>query len=479
LDRNLMTDIELAQLNLTEVAAGIAAKRYSSVEVTRNCLDRLAGIGERLTCVAGIDAEVALTDAKIADADLASGRLRGPLHGVPLGHKDMFFRAGRLTACGSRILAEFVPDHTATVLTRLDAAGALDIARLNMVEFATGGSVFGHNPITGTPKNPWNPAYVTGGSSSGSGAAVAARVVYGALASDTGGSLRIPASCCGLVGIKPTYGRVSRYGAMPLAFSLDHPGVVTRTVGDCALLLGLVAGHDPNDPRSSTRSVPDYSASIEDDVGGLRIGVPNNYFYDYLDGDIRTILDVSIAEYRTAGAVIVPVDIPPSFAQASSLNSLIFHVEAGRVHSKWLRDCPDKYGPRTSDRFVAGLHFPATRYIEALELRTGLLADFVEMVFDKVDILHAPVVPVPLPTIEDSDPAHLPDYGDYSARISHCTRPLNFLGLPTLSMPAGFDGNGLPVGFQLIGRPFDEALLFRAGRVYERETDWTIAAPTL
>ena len=474
-----MNDVELAELNLTEVAAGIAAKQYSSVEVTRNCLDRLADIGERLNCVAGTDPETALLDARKADAKIASGQILGPLHGVPLGHKDMFFRAGRISACGSQILADFIPDHTATVLTRLDAAGALDIARLNMVEFATGGSVFGHNTITSTPKNPWNSDYVTGGSSSGSGSAVAARLIYGALASDTGGSLRIPASCCGLVGIKPTYGRVSRHGAMPLAFSLDHPGVVTRTVNDCALLFGIIAGHDPNDPKSSTRPVPDYSAALEKGVGGLRIGVPNNYFYDYVDERIGKILATSIADLCSAGAVIVPVDIPRSFARASFLNSLVFHVEAGRVHSKWLRDCPEDYGPRTSDRFVAGLHFPATRYLEALNLRTALLADFVDTVFDKVDILHAPVVPVPLPTIEESDPAHLADYADYSAQISHCTRPLNFIGLPTLSMPAGFDANGLPVGFQLIGRPFDEAVLLRAGRVYERETNWMSTSPTL
>lgn len=474
-----MPDANLAELNLEEVAAGIATKRFSSLEVTENCLNRLAKIGERLNCVASIDFQVALEEAKSADSDLASGRLRGPLHGVPLAHKDMFFKSGRVSACGSRILAEFVPDHTATVLSRLDAAGALDIARLNMVEFATGASVFGHNTITNTPRNPWNPDYVTGGSSSGSGSAVAGRLVYGALASDTGGSLRIPASCCGLVGIKPTYGRVSRYGAMPLAFSLDHPGVVTRTIGDCALLLGVIAGYDPDDSRSSTKPVPNYSASVESDIAGLTIGVPNNYFYEYVDPEIAKILNVSIAAYRTAGANIIPVDIPPSFTQASALNSLIFHVEAARVHSKWLRDRPGDYGPKTSDRFVAGLHFPATRYIEALNLRTVLLADFVESVFEKIDVLHAPVVPIPLPTIEASDPEKLSDYADYSARISHCTRPLNFLGLPTLSVPAGFDGNGLPVGFQLIGRPFDEATLFRAGRVYERETNWPNVTPTL
>ena len=472
-----MTDTTLANLSLTEVAAGIAEKRYSSDEVTQNCVDRLAEIGERLNCVAGIDPEAALADAQEADRDLASGRLRGPLHGVPLAHKDMFFRVGRVSACGSRILADFVPNRTATVLTRLDSAGAIDIARLNMVEFATGGSVFGHNPITGTPRNPWNSKYVTGGSSSGSGAAVAARLVYGALASDTGGSLRIPACCCGLVGIKPTYGRVSRYGAMPLAFSLDHPGVVTRTVVDCARLLRIIAGHDPNDPWSSTRSVPDYSAALEGGVSGLRIGIPSSYFYDYVDEAIGELLETSIAVFRNAGADIVRVEIPPSFANASSLNSLVFHAEAGRLHSRWLRCRASDYGPRTGDRFVAGLHLPATRYIEALNLRAALLADFVGAVFGKVDVLHAPVVPIPLPTIAASDPANLPDYADYSAQMSHCTRPLNFLGLPALSMPAGFDANGLPAGFQLIGRPFDEALLFRVGQVYERETGWTRETP--
>ena len=248
-----MTD--LAGLSLSEVAAAIATRRISSLEATQACLDALDQAGPALNCVAGVDHEAALAAAAAADEELAAGRVRGPLHGVPLAHKDMFYRAGRPAACGSRILADFVPDHTASVLARLDAAGALDVAQLNMVEFALGTT--GHNEITGDVRNPWNPAHIPGGSSSGPGAAVAARAVFGALGSDTGGSIRLPAACCGLVGIKPSYGLVSRHGALPLSFTLDHVGPLTRTVGDCAMLLQAIAGHDPRDPTTAARPVPD------------------------------------------------------------------------------------------------------------------------------------------------------------------------------------------------------------------------------
>jgi len=463
-------------LSLTEVAGAIAGRRLSSSEVTRACLDRLATHGAALNCVAGLDAEQALAAAARADAELGAGRLRGPLHGVPLAHKDMFYRAGRPSGCGSRIRADFVPDHTATVLERLDAAGALDIARLNMVEFALGPT--GHNEITGTPRNPWQPDYITGGSSSGPAAAVSSRLVYGTLGSDTGGSIRIPAACCGLVGMKPSYGRVSRYGSLGLSFTLDHPGPLARTVADCALLLQIIAGHDAKDATTSKWPVPDYVGGLDRGVRGLRVAVPQNYFYDPVAAEVRERMDASLEVFRRLGAQTVPVTIP-AIELANPLVTLIIAVEAAALHGSWLRERPADYGKQTLARLAPGLLYPATRYVEALNLRQHVLQEFSASVFAHADLLHLPVIPSPVPTIAQSDVAANPGFSKFILDFGHCVRPFNYLGLPAISVPAGFTGNGLPCGMQLVGPPFGEALLFRAARAYERETGWTSRGPTL
>ncbi len=471
-----MTADEISALSLIEVAAKIADGELSSVEVTEAALDRIARHGENLHCIAHIDPEAALAAAREADRARAAGRSLGPLHGVPLAHKDMYYRAGRVSGCGSRIRADFVPEVTATVLERLDAAGALDIARLHMVEFAYGPT--GHNEVLGTPRNPWNTDHLTGGSSSGPGAAVAGRLVYGALGSDTGGSIRIPSYCCGLVGMKPTYGRVSRYGAMPLSFSLDHIGPMTRTVADCALMTRVIAGPDPRDPTSASRPVPDYLDGIEDGITGLKIAVPRNYFHEFLHEEVGRLIEESIETFRRLGAEIVPLEIP-SLDLANRMVNLVIGVEAATYHAEWLRERPQDYGTQTRNRLLPGLYYPAVRYVEALNLRRKALKDFAGAVFEKADILHAPTVPIPVPRIDEGDVGAKPGFLNYLRIFTHCTRPINYLGLPALAMPCGFTSNGLPCGFQLIGRPFDEATLFRAGRAFERETGCTEAAPPL
>lgn len=460
--------------SLAEAAAAIAARKVSSVELTRAALDGLAKDGEALRCVAGMDREKALAAAAQADRELAAGRIRGPLHGVPLAHKDMFYRAGRLSACGSRIRADFVPDHTATVIERLDTAGALDIARLNMVEFAYGPT--GHNEITGTPRNPWNLDHITGGSSSGPAAAVASGLVYGSLGSDTGGSIRLPASCCGLVGMKPTYGRASRYGSMGLSFTLDHPGPLARTVADCALLLRAISGHDTNDATTSARAVPDYLADLEAPIQGLRIAVPENYFYDPVVPAVRKVLDESLQVFRRLGARIVPVTIP-SIELANPMVLLIMGVEAAALHGRWLRERPGDYGEQTLGRLLPGLLYPATRYVDALNLRQKVMQDFADAVFARADVLHLPVLPIEVPTIAESDLAANPGFSEFVLHFGHCTRPFNYLGLPAVSVPAGRTHNGLPCGMQLVGRPFDEATLLHAARAFERETGSTSIRP--
>ena len=456
---------ELASLTLAQAAAAIAKRQLSAVELTQASLDRLAGVGEGLNCVAGMDREAALQAAERADS--APRRTRGPLHGVPLAHKDMYYRKGRVSACGSRIRADFVADHTATVLERLDKAGTLDVARLNMVEFAYGPT--GHNEITGTPRNPWNPDHITGGSSSGPAAAVAAGLVYGSLGSDTGGSIRIPASCCGLVGMKPTYGRASRYGSLGLSFTLDHPGPLTRTVEDCALLLQAICGSDANDATTSERPVPDFLAAIDKPIRGLRIAVPENYFYDPVVPAVRSVMEQSLAVFKGLGAKIVPVSIP-SIDLANPMVMLVMAVEAAALHGRWLRERPHDYGKQTLGRLLPGLLYPATRYVDALNLRGKVMKNFADAVFERADLLHLPVLPIEVPTIAESDVSSNPGFSDFVLSFGHCTRPFNYLGLPAMSVPAGVTSNGLPCGMQLVGRPFDEALLLRAARAYERET---------
>jgi aspartyl-tRNA(Asn)/glutamyl-tRNA(Gln) amidotransferase subunit A len=472
-----MTDSDVTGLSLTEVAKAIAARELSSVEVTRACLARIEEHDDKLNTIAGLDADAALVAASQADDDLAASNARGPLHGVPLAHKDLFFRAGELSEWGSSMMAGYRPNTTATVLTRLDAAGALDIARLNMVEFALGAT--GHNNDTGTPRNPWNPDYITGGSSSGSGAAVAARFVFGALGTDTGGSIRHPAYCCGLVGLKPTYGRVSRYGAMPLSLSLDHIGPLTRSVSDSALMVQAIAGFDPNDLTSSRMPVPNYLDSLGRSIKGLRIAVPKNHFQDAVDPVVRPFLDESIEVFRACGAEIVPITLPKSFELAAPLGALLLSVEGAARHSKWIRNRFGEYNAAQFNRLAPGFYYPATRYLETLNLRARVLSDFVAEVFDVADLFHAPSVPIPVPTVAESDLGDDPKFNEFVGRFTSYNRPFNYMGLPALCLPAGLDGRGLPVGFQLVGRPFDEAMLLRAGDAYEWETTWTQLAPPL
>lgn len=471
-----MSDAQITGLSLEEAARAISTRAFSSVEITTACLDRLESVGSDLNFVAGMDREAALAAASAADADLAKNGARGPLHGVPLAHKDMYYREGRESGCGSALRAGFVPDHTSSALTRLDKAGALDIARLNMVEFALGTT--GHNDFSGNVLNPWNPGYVTGGSSSGSGAAVAARAVYGALGSDTGGSVRLPAACCGVVGFKPSAGRVSRYGTMPLCTTFDTVGPLTRTVRDGALMMNILAGFDPCDPTTVDRPVPDYLATIEDGLAGLRIAVPENFFFNTVTDDVGSVLDECIANFERAGATIVRVTIP-QIELANPMTSLIVIAEAAALHRKWLTTRPDDYGAQTLPRILPGLMVPTADYIDALNLRTTVLAAFNKAVFEHADILFAPTIPIPVPSYDEMGEAGSDAFMDTIVAIGYCTRPFNYLGLPTISVPAGFSANGLPVAFQLAGRPFDEALVFQAARAYERETSCTDPAPNL
>ena len=465
-----MADERLTRMSLTEISGAIANRKVSSKEVVQNTLEFLEKQGNLLNCVARLFPEDALTGAEKADQELSTGNLRGPLHGVPLTHKDMFYRKGKITACGSRICENYTPSVTSTALSKLDSSGALDIGRLNMVEFAYG--LTGHNEITGNVHNPLSPDHITGGSSSGPSAAVSGFLSYGSLGSDTGGSIRFPASCCGLVGMKPTYGLVSRHGTMPLSFSLDHIGPLTRTVTDCALLTQIIAGPDENDPTSLKDQKHNYLEKIESGLSGIKIGVPRSQFVDDVDDEVLREMKKSIEVFKSLGTVILEIDLPESFSNCNEMANIITAVEGSSAHRKWLKDRPEDYGMQTRKRLLSGSGISASDYLEALKLREVILKEFLHCVFEKVDILHAPVVPIPVPTIAESDIQANPGFIEFLSNLGHCTRPFDYLGIPAISVPAGKTDNGLPTGFQLIAPPMDEAILFKAARAYEKENPW-------
>jgi aspartyl-tRNA(Asn)/glutamyl-tRNA(Gln) amidotransferase subunit A len=466
---------EPALMSLASVAKAIVEKKVSSHEVTRSCLHRIAQWQPHLNAFMAIESEAALAAADEADAALAKGNARGALHGVPLAHKDMYYEAGKVVTCGSLIRRDFVAKTTATALQRLKDAGTVRLGSLQMVEFAYGPT--GHNVHYGAVRNPWNVAHITGGSSSGSGSAVAARLTFAALGSDTGGSIRMPAHFCGVTGLKTTVGRVSRAGAMPLSQSLDTVGPLAQTAEDCALLVGLMAGADPEDPTASTLPVPDYMAATKGSIKGLKIGVPTAFYVDDLDPEVARILDETIATLKKEAAEIVQVELPDQ-RQLTAACQLVFAAEAAAFHKRWMIERPQDYGPQVLMRLQNGLAIPAVSYLEAMRWRGPALAAYLAAVTG-TDAVLAPVAPVPAPTIAESDVGNSDGAEAVIQRLTRFTRPVNYLGLPSLAIPAGFTGKGLPVGMQLIGRPFDEATLLRAGAAFQRATDFHARCPEM
>ncbi len=463
-------------LSLVEAAGAVKDGKITSLELTHKALERARRLGPKLNCVATLDEDEALRAAEAADRARKKGETTGLLHGVPLAHKDLFYRKGKVVACGSKIRHNFVADRDATVLERMAAAGAITIGALHMAEFAF--SPTGYNEHYGHARNPWNTDHVPGGSSSGSAAAVAARIVFGSLGTDTGGSLRHPAAMCGLVGLKPTVSRVSRAGSMPLSHSLDCVGPMARTARDCARLLRVIAGEDPADGTTSSSPVPDYEAALDGSAKSLRIGVPKGYYYDAVAPEIRKRLDESLAVFRSMGAQVIEVEVP-DIGLINTLMHVLMAVEAATVHRKWLETRRDEYADQVRSRIEPGLFYPATRYCEALNMRASVCKEFVSMALGSADVLHLPAIPIPVPTIDETTRGEPADVARVIATVGHCTRGINYLGLPAISVPAGFDSRGLPVAFQLVARPFAEAILLRAADAYQRATEWHKQAPSL
>jgi aspartyl-tRNA(Asn)/glutamyl-tRNA(Gln) amidotransferase subunit A len=360
-------------------------------------------------------------------------------------------------------------------VTRLADAGAITIGTLNMTELALG--PFGENEHHGDVQNPWKPGYASGGSSSGSGAAVAANLVSAALGTDTGGSIRVPAACCGIVGLKPTYGRVSRAGIMPLSWSLDHVGPMARTVRDVALMFGVIAGHDPLDGTTSRRPVPDVPAEL-DILPSLRVGVPENYFTEGVADDVRESLRAAIRSVADLGAMVESIRVPDPEAIASVCNVLA-RCESSATHARLARERPHEVQSTVLLRLEPGFHISAYDYLQASRLRARLAREFIAEVFDVVDVLIVPTIPEAAPSyaiVKDGSPE---DRVRRMARFSRLTRPFNGLGLPVLSIPCGRSADGRPLGLQIVGRPFAESTVLRLGHAYERATGWTTAAPPI
>jgi aspartyl-tRNA(Asn)/glutamyl-tRNA(Gln) amidotransferase subunit A len=466
----------MSDWTIASLGRAIAARAVSLVEVTREYLARIERFDSRIRSFITVDAEGALATARELEAELMAGLSRGPFHGIPLAYKDLFHVRGLPTSCGTKTPEYFSAEPECTVVSRLREAGAVILGKLNMTELALG--PFGDNAHHGDVQNPWRPGHSAGGSSSGSAAAVAAGFAVGTLGSDTGGSIRLPAACCGVVGLKPTYGRVSRAGVMPLSWSMDHIGPLTRTVADTALLLGIIAGHDPRDATSSHRGIPYWERILETPVDGLRVGLVENYYFDGIDPEMGAAVRAAARVLEGLGAVVTPISVPDPGALVQVCN-VITRSESTAIHARLLRERPQELQPSVRARLEVGLHISAHDYLQALRLRTRYAREFVARAFAGIDALVVPVIPEPAPALAAAKAGAAEDVVARMGRFSRLTRPFNGLGLPALSVPCGFSGDGRPLALQIVGRPFDEATTLRLGHAYELATDWVARRPAL
>ncbi|MBU8894313.1 Asp-tRNA(Asn)/Glu-tRNA(Gln) amidotransferase subunit GatA [Corallococcus sp. M34] len=482
----------LTDLTMLELAAALAAGKVSSVEATRASLARIAQVDPKVRAFLRVDEEGALRAAEASDARRRASGPASPLEGVPLGLKDIFLTEGLETTCGSRILQGFVPPYDATVVRLLREAGLPLLGKLNMDEFAMGSS--NESSAYFPTHNPWDLSRTPGGSSGGSAAAVAAREVFGALGTDTGGSIRQPAAHTNTVGLKPTYGRVSRFGVIAFASSLDQVGPMTRTVADAAALLQVIARHDPRDSTSAPLETPDYLADLEGGVHGLKLGVPREYFTDGMDPEVEASVRAALKEYERLGATLVDVSLPHTShalatyyllapAEASSNLARYDGVRYG-LRARDVRGLQELYGQTRGQGFGAEVKrrimlgtyalsagYYDAYYLRAQKVRTLIREDFTRA-FQQVDAILSPTSPVPAFRLGEKvdDPLSM-----YLTDI--LTLPCNLAGLPGLSVPCGFTKAGLPVGLQVLGRPFDEAGVLRIGRAFEREHDFFRRTP--
>jgi aspartyl-tRNA(Asn)/glutamyl-tRNA(Gln) amidotransferase subunit A len=455
-----MAHDDLAYATIRDLGAQFRGRTLSPVELTETLLARIGKLDPTLHAFVTLTADRARAEARAAEAAFRRGGDVSPLCGIPVAYKDLYATKGVLTTAGSALLADWVPDADATCVSRLQNAGCVMLGKLITHEFAFGIQFPGHR--FPPARNPWNVAHIPGGSSSGSGAALAAGLCVGSLGSDTGGSIRGPAAFSGIVGIKPTYGRCSRAGVVTLSWTLDHTGPMARTVEDCAYLLQALAGHDPADPASSRAPVGDYLASLRDGVRGLRVGVPRAYFFEGINAEMQRAFETALGVLRSLGASVEDVAIPS--IHDSMVFMAIMLVEAFAYHERDLRERPDLYGDVLREKLMAGGLITGAEYAQAQRLRARLGEDM-GAALSRVDVLATPTTPGPAPafaTVLD------PEFPFARSNMG----PFNMAGLPALAVPCGFTEAGLPLSLQIAGRAFDEATVLRVGHAYEQATDW-------
>ena len=460
-----MPATEITGLSLAEAAALLRARELSPLELTEAYLERIERLNPTINAYITVTAERALADARRATEEIAAGSYRGPLHGIPVALKDLYATAGIVTTAGSKILAEWVPEADSTVARRLREAGSVLLGKLNTHEFAYGGTT--NNPHYGPTRNPWDLARSPGGSSGGSGAAIISALALGTTGTDTAGSIRIPASYCGVVGLKPTYGRVSKAGVVPLSWSFDHAGPITRTVEDAALMLVTIAGYDPADFSSVPMPVPDYTAELRAGVRGLRVGVPRGYFFESLDEEVGAAVEAALDMLRDLGAEVRDVELPLA-AEGAAGRMILSGVEAQLYHAESMRTRPQDFGADVRARLSS--EPPEAQAVVAALQACRALAEQMRLVLDDLDVLITPTTSaVATPFEGESEAAR--------ALRLRCVAPFNATHLPALSLPCGFTAGGLPIGLQIAGRPFDEATVLRAAHAYEQATDWHLRRP--
>ncbi len=461
-----MTD--LSELDLAELAQAVAAKSASPVEIVDAFLARVEQDNERFNAFVAITADSARDAAKKAEKEIADGRSRGALHGLPIGHKDLYATKGVATTGGSRVLADNVPDADATVVARLEEAGMISLGKLNTHEFAYGPT--GEQSSFGPTRNPWDTARITGGSSSGSAAAVAGGLLPVATGSDTGGSIRMPAACCGLTGLKPTYGRVPRTGILPLCWSMDHSGPLARSAYDAALILAACAGADGKDAAAPDRPVPDYPSLLTGDIRGLKIGVVRDTFFDKAQAQVVTVVEHALEVLVDRGAQLVEVEVP-HIAYASAAALAMYVAESTAYHDDTLDDRADLYTEQVRAFLELGDQLLAKDYLHAQRFRT-LLGHEMAKVLSTVDLIATPGIAITATPIGDETvDVRGEDQSIFSAILRN-TEPFDLTGLPALVVPCGFAEDGLPVSLQIAGRPFDEATVLNVGHAYQGATDW-------
>ena len=464
----------ITSVTVSNLKEKIKTGEVSLTELVQAFLNRSEALNKETNAFLTILKDEALKAASRAEEEIRAGHHRGPLHGIPFALKDLFFTRGVRTTCGSKILADFIPDKDATVVQKLYQAGAINLGKLNMHEFAFGPTSL--NPHYGDVRNPWNQERISGGSSGGSAASVAASMALFTLGTDTGGSVRIPAACCGVVGLKPTYGRISLYGVYPLCWSLDHVGIFAKRVSDAAYVLKAIAGNDPQDPTSAVEAVPDYTTALTGEIKGLRIGLLRNFYYEILDREVRAKVEAAVETLAELGAQVEEVTIP-HLEEGAAAALITLSAEAASSLEEFYHTRPD-LGADVRARVDLGTVFPATAYIKAQRVRRYLQESFREA-FKKVDALVTPTLPITAPR-RDATSVSIDGVEMLIApAVTRLTRLYNLLGLPAITVPCGFSSEGLPIGLQIAGRPFDEATILRVADVYEANTNWHEKEPPL